>query len=435
MPKPQIIAGVDIGSSKIVTIIASSISDSEEERVRVIGVASTPSKGIRKGQIVNIEETTTSLLECVEAAERMAGYNINRALVAISGPHIASSNSRGVVAVAEPEAEINKDDIKRVIEAAQALSLPASREIIHVIPRYFTVDGQEGIKDPAGMSGVRLEVETHIVTGSSTAIKNLTRSISEIGVDAQSLVVSGLAAAESVLTETEKELGVVLVDIGGGVTDMVIYVEGSPFYTSVLPIGAKNVTNDLAIGLRLSLESAEKIKIALSTKKEKETEDEDQDEGEEKAKNADEIDLTDLGIIEETKTISRKTLVEGIIKPRLNEIFTMVGLEIKKSGASGLTPAGVVLCGGGAQTVGIVDSAKRVLAMPVRVGQPNSLTGLVDDIQTPEYAVATGLVLYKAKEVSETSLFPLGRFGKSLQKIPGKGVAGKFIDLIKSFLP
>ena len=435
MPKPQIIAGVDIGSSKIVTIIASSVSDSEEERVRVIGVASTPSKGIRKGQIVNIEETTTSLLECVEAAERMAGYNINRALVAISGPHIASSNSRGVVAVAEPEAEINKDDIKRVIEAAQALSLPASREIIHVIPRYFTVDGQEGIKDPAGMSGVRLEVETHIVTGSSTAIKNLTRSISEIGVDAQSLVVSGLAAAESVLTETEKELGVVLVDIGGGVTDMVIYVEGSPFYTSVLPIGAKNVTNDLAIGLRLSLESAEKIKIALSTKKEKETEDEDQDEGEEKAKNADEIDLTDLGIIEETKTISRKTLVEGIIKPRLNEIFTMVGLEIKKSGATGLTPAGVVLCGGGAQTVGIVDSAKRVLAMPVRVGQPNSLTGLVDDIQTPEYAVATGLVLYKAKEVSETSLFPLGRLGKSLQKIPGKGVAGKFIDLIKSFLP
>lgn len=435
MPKPQIIAGVDIGSSKIVTIIASSVSDSEEERVRVIGVASTPSKGIRKGQIVNIEETTTSLLECVEAAERMAGYNINRALVAISGPHIASSNSRGVVAVAEPEAEINKDDIKRVIEAAQALSLPASREIIHVIPRYFTVDGQEGIKDPAGMSGVRLEVETHIVTGSSTAIKNLTRSISEIGVDAQSLVVSGLAAAESVLTETEKELGVVLVDIGGGVTDMVIYVEGSPFYTSVLPIGAKNVTNDLAIGLRLSLESAEKIKIALSTKKEKETEDEDQDEGEEKAKNADEIDLTDLGIIEETKTISRKTLVEGIIKPRLNEIFTMVGLEIKKSGATGLTPSGVVLCGGGAQTVGIVDSAKRVLAMPVRVGQPNSLTGLVDDIQTPEYAVATGLVLYKAKEVSETSLFPLGRLGKSLQKIPGKGVAGKFIDLIKSFLP
>ena len=434
MPKPQIIAGIDIGSSKIVTIIASSVGDSEEEKIRVLGVATSPSRGIRKGQIVNIEETTTSLLECIEAAERMAGYNINRALVAISGPHIASSNSRGVVAVAEPEAEINRDDIKRVIEAAQALSLPASRELIHVIPRYFTVDGQEGIKDPAGMSGVRLEVETHIITGSSTAIKNLTRSVSEIGVDAQSLVVSGLAAAESVLTETEKELGVVLVDIGGGVTDIVVYVEGSPFYTAVLPIGAKNVTNDLAIGLRLSLEAAEKIKVALSTKKEKK-EDAEEEESEEKIKNEDEMDLTELGIMEETKTVSKKTLIEGIIKPRLNEIFTMVALEIKKSGASGLTPSGIVLCGGGAQTVGIVDSAKRILAMPVRVGQPNNLTGLIDDIQTPEYAVAAGLVLSKAKEGAGVSVFRLGKLGKSLQRIPGKGVANKFIDLIKSFLP
>lgn len=434
MPKPQIIAGIDIGSSKIVTIIASSVEDSEEEKIRVLGVASSPSKGIRKGQIVNIEETTASLLECIEAAERMAGYNINRALVAISGPHVTSSNSRGVVAVAEPEAEINRDDIKRVIEAAQALSLPASRELVHVIPRYFTVDGQEGIKDPAGMSGVRLEVETHIITGSSTAIKNLTRSVSEIGVDAQSLVVSGLAAAESVLTETEKELGVVLVDIGGGVTDIVIYVEGSPFYTSVLPIGAKNVTNDLAIGLRLSLEAAEKIKVALSAKKEKLVEDEEK-EGEEKNKDNDELDLADLGIEEETKTVSKKTLIEGIIKPRLNEIFTMVALEIKKSGASSLTPSGIVLCGGGAQTVGIIDSAKRILAMPVRVGQPGNLTGLIDDIQTPEFAVAAGLVLSKAKEAAEVSVFRLGKLGKGLQKIPGKGMANKFIDLIKSFLP
>jgi len=436
MPKPQIIAGIDIGSSKIVTLIASSVGDSEEEKIRVLGVATSPSKGIRKGQIVNIEETTASLLECVEAAERMAGYNINRALVAISGPHIASSNSRGVVAVAEPEAEINRDDIKRVIEAAQALSLPASREIIHVIPRYFTVDGQEGIKDPAGMSGVRLEVETHIITGSSTAIKNLTRSVSEIGVDAQSLVVAGLVAAESVLTETEKELGVVLVDVGGGVADIVIYGEGSPFYTAVLPSGAKNVTNDLAIGLRLSLESAEKIKLALSAKKEKKEDKEDEENEEDKEKkNEDEINLADLGIEEETKTISKKTLIEGIIKPRLNEIFTMVALEIKKSGASGLTPSGIVVCGGGAQTVGIVESAKRVLAMPVRVGQPTGLTGLIDDIQTPEYAVAAGLILSKAKEEEEVSVFRLGKLGKGLPKIPGKGVANKFLDLIKSFLP
>ena len=434
MPRPQIIAGIDIGSSKIVTIIASSLPEEDEEKIRVLGVASVPSRGIRKGQIVNIEETTGSLLDCVEAAERMAGYNLNRALISISGPNIASCNSRGVVAVAEPENEITKGDIKRVIEAAQALSMPSSREIIHVIPRYFTADGQEGIKDPIGMSGVRLEVETHIISGSTTAIKNLTRSVAEIGVEAQSLVVSGLAAAESVLTETEKELGVVLVDIGGGVTDIVVYVEGSPFYTTVLPIGAKNVTNDLAIGLRLSLEAAEKIKIALSEKPKKKSEDEEEEEKEKK--DDDEIELADLGIMEETKSISKKTLIEGIIKPRLNEIFTMVGLEIKKSEATGLTPSGIVLCGGGAQTVGVVESAKRILAMPVRVGIPKGLTGLIDEIEAPEYAVASGLVIYRGREeTTSPALFPLGRLGKGLQKIPGKGLANKFIDLIKSFLP
>jgi len=442
MPRPQIIAGIDVGSSKIVTIIASN-SPEEGEKARVIGVASRPSKGIRKGQIVNIEETTESLLACVEAAERMAGYNINRASVAIGGGHVSSANSKGVVAVAEPENEITKDDIKRVIEAAQALSLPSSRDIIHVLPRYFTVDGQEGIKDPIGMSGVRLEVETHMITGSVTAIKNLTKCVAEIGVEAQSLVVSGLAAAESVLSETEKELGVVLVDIGGGVTDVVVYVEGSPFYTAVLPIGAKNVTNDLAIGLRLSLESAEKIKVALSQEKKKDQEkekkekDEEGKDTEEKTKtNIDEIKLSDLGVYEEDKVISRKTLVEGIIKPRLNEIFTMVGMEIKKSSAASLTPSGIVICGGGAKTVGIIEAAKRTLAMPVRVGTPSTLTGLTDEIESPEYAVATGLILYRCNEEPERQvLFPLGKLSKALLKMPVKGIAGKCVNLIKSFLP
>lgn len=436
MARPQIITGIDIGSSKIVTVIASINQEDDEEEIRILGVANIPSKGIRKGQIVNIEETTESLLNCVEAAERMAGYNVNRALVSISGGNIASSNSKGVVAVAEPESEITKDDIKRVIEAAQALSLPSSRDLIHVIPRYFTVDGQEGVKDPIGMSGVRLEVETHIVTSSTIAIKNLTKCVSEIGIDAQDLVVSGLAASESVLSETEKELGVVLVDIGGGVIDVTIYVEGSPFYNVVLPMGAKNVTNDIAIGLRLSLESAEKIKLALSEKmKKKENKDEGKDKEDEKD-DEDKLKLSDLGITEETKTISRKTLTEGIIKPRLNEIFTMVGMEIKKSGATGLTPSGIVVCGGGAKTVGIIEAAKRTLSMPVRIGQPNNLTGLVDDIQSPEFAVAAGLVLYRSKEKPErASLFPLGKLGKGLPKIGSKGAVGKFIDLIKSFMP
>jgi len=447
MARQKIIAGVDVGSSKIATVIASVAE--EEEKVSVVGVSSIPSRGVRKGQIVDIEEAADVVVESIESAERMAGYNLNRALVAVGGPHIASQNSRGVVAVAEPEKEITSQDIRRVTEAARAISLPSTREIIHVLPRHFTVDGQEGIKDPAGMSGVRLEVETHIITGSTTAIKNLVKCVSEVGADVQSLVCSGLASAESVLTETEKELGVVLVDIGGGVTDVVVFIEGSPFYATSFPIGGKNVTNDLAIGLRLSLEAAEKIKLALSkSKKEpaqpakekvfksKAKKRADLKNNDKKQENDDELDLKQLGVAGEKRTVSRKTLSEGIIKPRLNEIFTMVGNEIKKSGAGGLTPSGVVICGGGALTVGIEKTARQCLSMPVRIGQPQGLIGLVDDIQTPEFATAAGLILYGARTEAEPAIsFSLGRIGKSLQKIPVKGVAGKAFDLIKSFLP
>jgi cell division protein FtsA len=430
MNRQKIIAGIDIGSSKITTIIGSA----DEEGVKVIGVASVPSLGMRKGQIVDIEEATSEVIESVEAAERMAGYNLSRVLVSVGGPHLASQNSTGVVAVADPEGEITLQDVERVTEAARAISLPSSREIIHVIPRFFTVDGQPGIKDPVGMSGVRLEVETHIITGSATAIRNLTKCVSEIGANVEALVAGGVAAAESVLTETEKELGVVLVDIGGGVTNIFIFIEGAPFYTSVLPLGAKNVTNDLAIGLRVSLETAEKIKLALSAKEKKPT----LPSGEEETPKEDELNLADLGISEEAKTVSKKTLIEGIIKPRLNEIFTMIGLEIKKSGAAGLTPAGVVICGGGAQTVGIAQAAKRNLAMPVRVGIPQGISGLIDDIQTPDFAVATGLLLYGAKTELKQAVsfsFTFSQIGRRLQKIPVKGAAGKIWELLKSLLP
>ncbi len=452
MARPRIIAGIDIGSSKVATVIA---SVDEEEKVKIIGAANIPSQGIRKGQIVNIEEAADSVVESVESAERMAGYNLTRALVSVGGPHIASQNSKGVVAVAEPEGEINRDDVNRVIDAAQAISLPSSREIIHVLPRDFTVDGQEGIKDPIGMSGVRLEIETHIISGSSTAIRNLSKCVSEVGADIESLVASGLASAESVLSETEKELGVILVDVGGGTTDIVIFVEGAPAYTTVLPIGAKNVTNDLAIGLRLPLEAAEKIKIALSDqpkkittpflpeetidkeKKKGKTKDEEaeKDEGHSKS-DKDELNLSEMGILEEKRTVSRKTLVEGIIKPRLNEIFTMVGIEIKKSGFAGLTPSGIVICGGGAQTIGIKEAAKRSLSMPVRIGTPVGLTGLIDDVQTPDFASSTGLVLHGSKEEGwQEGGFSLASLGKSLERIPVRGLAGRAVDLIKSFLP
>lgn len=432
MSKQKIIAGIDIGSSKITTIIGS-LGD---EEVKVIGVSSVPSRGMRKGQIVDIEEATAGVTESVEAAERMAGYSLGNVFVSVGGPHLLSQNSTGVVAVAEPEAEITPQDVERVVDAARAISLPSSREIIHVIPRFFTVDGQGGIKDPVGMAGVRLEVETHLITGSATAIRNLNKCVSEVGVNIVGLVANSLAAAESVLTETEKELGVVLVDIGGGVTNIIIFVEGAPFYTSVLPIGAKNVTNDLAVGLRVSLETAEKIKIALSAQEKKPTVPSSSAEEELEKEKKDEINLEELGITEEIKTVSRRTLIEGIIKPRLNEIFTMVGLEIKKSGAAGLTPAGVVICGGGAQTVGVVPAAKRSLMMPVRIGFPKGVSGLIDDIQTPEFAVAVGLLLYGAKiDSRQWSNLPFGSIGKKLIRIPVAGIANKAWELIKSLLP
>jgi len=421
MSKQQLIAGIDVGSSKVTTLIASVTP--EDNRPKIIGVAVSPSRGIKKGQVVNIEEAMSSIVKSVEAAERMAGYGLSRALISLSGPLLSSQNSKGIVAVAQPNEEITSQDVDRVIEAARAVSLPSTREIIHVVPRGFTVDGQEGIKDPVGMSGVRLEVETHIVSGASTAIKNLTRCVTEVGADIQDLVVSSLASAQAVLTETEKELGVVLVDIGGGTTDVAIFIEGSPYYLSVIPVGANKVTDDLAIGTRLSLDSAEKLKIALSKK-------------EKKKGKEDELDLRKIGILEGLKTVSKKTLVEGIIRPRLNEIFALVGEEIKQSRSQGLVPAGVVLTGGGASTAGAIESAKRILNLPVRIGRPEGTTGLVEEVSSPEFATSAGLAFYGLKENRKDSpSLNLGRLGKRFSSLPVGGVADRVVNLVKSFLP
>lgn len=434
--RPKIVAGLDIGSSKITSLVAQ-ISP-EEEKYNIVGASSIPSSGIRKGQIVNIDEAAKAVIQSVEAAERMAGYSISRVLVSVGGAHVSSQNSHGVVAVAEPEGEISNEDVRRVIEAARAVSIPSSREILHVIPRSFTVDTQEGVADPIGMSGVRLEVETHIVTGSTTSIRNLVKCVSEVGAEIESLIFSGIAAAEAVLTQTEKELGVVLVDIGGGTINIVILIEGSPVYTSVLPIGAKNVTNDLAIGLRLSLDSAEKLKLALEEKQapfsrelEKETTEKEKTDN----KNADEIDLSTLGI-EEAKSVSRKTVVEGIIRPRLNEIFGMVGAEIQRSSFAGLTPSGIVLCGGGASTIGAVEVCKKTLSLPVRIGFPGRITGLIDDVVNPAFATSVGLILQAGKQgYTQSSKVSFPAVGRLINRIPIKGAFGKAIEIFKSFLP
>ena len=422
MTKNQIISAIDIGTTKITTLIATLGVDTE--KVSVIGVASEPAKGLRKSQIVDIDETIESITQSVESAERMAGYTISSSLVSVSGAHIESLNSKGVVAVAEPEGEISDNDVLRVIEAARAVSLPSSREILHGIPRDFKVDSQEGVKDPVGMSGVRLEAEAHIVTSASTAMRNINKCVSEIGVEVDSLVFSGLASAEAVLTPTEKELGVVLVDVGGGSTSVAVFVEGALSFSSVLPVGAKNITNDLAIGLRVSLETAEKIKLALSKIDKDVTEDND------------ELDFKKLNLNEDVGKLSKKTLIEGIIRPRLNEIFDLVGEELKKSGFGGMTPAGVVVTGGGALTAGLIISCKRSLSLPVRVGYPKGLSGLIDEIKSPAFAAAWGLIDYGVKNfkgVKSDSSFK--NIGKILQKLPVKGVLNKGLKLIKSFLP
>jgi len=418
--KMKVVAAIDVGSSKVCTLIGQ--ADDSKETINIIGASSVPSLGVRKGQIVDIEEAAESIIKSVEAAERMAGYSLNRVSITVGGGHISSQNSHGVVAVAEPEKEITPEDIDRVIDAAKAISIPSSREILHVIPISYTVDSQDGVANPVGMSGIRLEVKTHIISGSSTAIKNLTKCVSQTGAEIGGIVFSGVTSAQAVLNVTEKELGVILVDIGGGTTSVIVLIEGSPCYTTVLPIGAKNITNDLAIGLRLSLEGAEKLKISLSKTEKKESE-------------QDNIELVNLGIYEETKTVSRKTIIEGIIKPRLNEIFTMVSEEIAKNGFAGLTPSGVVLTGGGALTVGTVEICRRCLSLPVRIGIPENVTGLVDDILDPAYSSAIGLLFYSLKEKLYSKTVNVSSFSKVAGKIPMKGAIEKISSFIKSFLP
>lgn len=426
MAKDKVICAIDVGSSKIATLIA---QVGENERINIIGVSATTSKGIRKDQVVDIEEAVEAITESVEAAERMAGYSISQSFVSIGGPQIESINQHAVVAVAQPEGEIKEGDVLRVNEAARAIPLPSSREVLHVIARTFTVDGQEGIKDPIGMTGVRLETETHIITGSSTSMRNLVKCVSEVGIDVSELVFSGISSSLAVLTDTEKELGVMLVDIGGETTDVVIFVDGSVAYSAVVPIGARHITSDLAVGLRISLESAEKIKVSLGKLPKSPAQVEERTDI--KKKEEEILDVKALGITEDIQKISRKAVVDGIIRPRLQEIFKYVGKEIKKSGYGTQTPSGLVICGGGALTVGVLEQAKYILGFPARVGKVEGLSGLVDEIDSPQFSAAAGLILYGSSMGGGRDIH-LPVLAKSF---PIRGMIQKGIDLVKSFLP
>jgi cell division protein FtsA len=413
MPKDRIVTGIDVGSSKVAIIISSA---DDEGKLSVVGVSNVPSQGIRKGVVVDIDAAVESIAEGLESAERMAGYAVSSAYISVNGKHISSLNSHGVVAVSSDNSEISEDDVERVTEAARAISIPSSREIIHVLPRGFIVDSQDGVKDPVGMSGVRLEVETNIISGSATVMRNLVKCVQQVGVDVEELVFSGLGAAEAVLSETEKELGTTLVDLGGGTTQAVVFTSGSPVYSFVLPIGGQNITNDLAVGLRVSLEDAEKIKIKLSEKNLKQSDDK-----------KDEVDISDLGL--ELKSIP-KNLVQNIIEARLSEIFSMVGLEIKNSGQQGNLPAGLVVTGGGSQTIGLEKVVSRVLRMPLRVGHPAGVTGLIEEVSTPACASSVGLVIYGSYIEPEGKL----RMPFLRTKRFSKGF-GKVIEWGRSLLP
>lgn len=424
MAKTQGINAIDIGSSKVTCLITSPSLDGT--KINVVGVATVPSRGVKKGQIVNIEECVGSITDCVESAERMAGVGVDSAYVSISGEHIESQNSHGLVAIRETDEEISGDDIFRVIEAARAVSLPTSREIIHVLPSEFVVDSQRGIKDPTGMSGVRLETEAHLITGLTPAIKNVTRCVSELGVNVSGLVFTGLASAESVLSDTDKELGVVLIDIGGGTSSICIYLEGACVYSAVIPVGSKKISDDIAIGLQISVDSAEKIKHFVSRSRLERDDDEPKD--------SDDIELLKLGLSEDVKKVSRKYIVEGIIRARLNEIFTMVGQVIKRSGYEGKTSAGAVITGGGSLIVSCTEVCRRVLQLPAKVGVPSGLSGMIEEIATPISATAVGLILYGYKRKDEAPSSGLKLSGM-IKAIPGKQLAGKIVEFIKSFLP
>ncbi len=412
MPKERLISVIDIGSSKICTVIANSI----EGRNSVIGVSNVESKGIKKGVVVDIDDAVEAISQSLEKAERMAGASVSNAFITVSGSNIESLNSHGVVAVSHQDSEIGEEDVSRVTEAAQAVSIPSNREIIHVIPRDFIVDKQEGVKNPVGMSGIRLEVEVNIIHGSSTSLKNLTKCVNQVGVEVSDLIYTALASSEATLTDTEKELGTILADIGGGTTSIIVYLDGSPVYSSVLPVGGQNITNDLAIGLKTSLETAEKIKLKLSLL------------GKESIETMlkGDLDVKEFGL--DTETVAKKFL-NDIIKDRLEELFTLIAVEVKKANCIGKLPAGIVVTGGSADTYFIEKVAKDVLRMPVRVGVPKGISGLIDEIGSPAYSSAVGAILYGARVYKDNQRLSTKAKGRIFNSL------GKIKNFIKSLLP
>lgn len=382
MAKARIVASLDVGSSKIRTVVAT-VAD-KDSTPHVIGVGVSPSSGgLRKGAVIDVEATINDITSSVEDAERMAGEPIHNVFLGLGGNHLESLNSRGVIAVSHSGNEITEDDVDRVLEAAQAVTIPGNRRILSIIPRSFTVDEQKGIKYPVGMTGIRLEVDAHIITGLVPSVKNLEKCVHQAGLDIVDIIPTSLAAAEAVLTRRQKELGVVVVDVGAGGTAVVVYEEGAILHSAVLPVGGENVTNDIAIGLRSSIDTAEKIKLEY---------------GNCLPEDISERETIDLSLISkiDTQTVSKKQLAE-IIQARYHEIFVMVKDELAKIHRDGMLPAGAVLTGSATKMPGIVDLARETLNLPVQIGYPQGFEGVVDKIDDPAYVTSIGLVLWGSR--------------------------------------
>jgi cell division protein FtsA len=405
------IVGIDVGTTKVCTLIG---AVDESDNVCIMGVGVAPSHGLSKGVVVNVDEATKSIAASIEKAERVSGYAIEAAYLGLAGKHISSMNSRGVVVVGRGERPITEDDLERAIEQAQAVAVAHGREIVHVLPRSYSLDGQEGVRDPVGMVGFRLEVEAHIVTGAVPSIRNLAQCMEAAGVEVNELVLQPLASSEAVLTPEERETGVVLVDAGGGTTDVAIFAEGAICHSAVLPVGGNNLTNDISVGLRTPYAVAEALKLKF---------------GHALPEMIDAGEVIDVAAFGEgeVQSIPRLDLVQ-ILEARCEEMFAMVQDEIKRSGYEGLLPAGLVLTGGTAQLPGFKELAREMLGLPVRIGRARGIGGLVDAVNSPAYATAVGLLLW-------------GLHRGSSPRRPGKAGGGwsdlyaRFVEVLRAFLP
>jgi len=403
MPRERVLASLDIGSSKIRTVVAVSDGGGENDVPNVIGVGVSPSLGIRKGHVIDVEELIHNIIASLEDAERMAGVPINHVFVGMSGSHIEAFDSRGVIAISG--SDISVDDVARVLEAAQAVSIPQNRRILHIEPKYYSVDDQKGITNPIGMTGIRLEVEAHIITGHIQHVKNVEKCIDQAGVDIDGMVPATIATAEAVLTKRQKELGVVVIDIGAGCTSLAVFEEGTILHSVTLPIGGESVTNDVAIGLRTSIDTAEKIKIEFGSVLPAEIAEREM------------IDLSSVSKVD-TQTVSKRYMAE-IMQARYYEIFSLINEELQRLGRGGMLPAGALLTGAAVKAPGVLDLARDILGLPVQMGFPVDIGGVIEKVDDPAYATSLGTLVWGIREGDQYPRLGRVKVGRAAQQIGG----------------